>query len=77
MQCQEKAATSNPKVKRNDYNQYDEVQRLKIARYAIDNGPAKASKHYSILLGKPVNESSVRSIRNKYIKKMKAVSCCC
>ncbi|ELT87687.1 hypothetical protein CAPTEDRAFT_199284 [Capitella teleta] len=51
LRSQEKAATSNSK-KRGDYSQYDEGQRLKIARYTIDNGPAKASRHFSALLGK-------------------------
>lgn len=37
--------------------------RTKIARYAIDNGNKKAARHFSKVLNKDINESSVRSIK--------------
>ena len=52
--------------KRGSYGILDEEDRLKIARYAIELGPAKTARHFSSLLCHPINESTVRSIRNKY-----------
>lgn len=50
---------------------YDEDQRLKIARYAIFNGSSAAARHFSAELGRPMNESTVRSIRNSYRRQIK------
>ena len=61
----------NGKKKRGDYNIFTEEDRLKIARFAQDNGPAKASRHFTAIYGRPVNESSVRWIRDKYRDKLK------
>lgn len=53
------------------YSDYDNEQRMKIARYAIDNGPAKAARHFTTVLKRRVNESTVRSIRDSYKKQYK------
>ena len=61
-------ATAPKTRKRGSYGIVDEEERLKSARYAIEFGPAKASRHFSAKLGRPMNESTVRSIRKKYQK---------
>lgn len=40
-----------------------------MAKYAVENGVMKASKHFSKVLGKPVNESSIRTMKKSYILK--------
>ncbi|XP_033758148.1 uncharacterized protein LOC117340497 [Pecten maximus] len=52
------------KRKRGDYGSYSPEQRAKMAKYTIDNGPAKAAKHFTKILGRPINESTLRSIKN-------------
>ncbi|KAJ8304214.1 hypothetical protein KUTeg_017797 [Tegillarca granosa] len=54
-----------------DYNHYNSEQRLKIAKYAIENGVSKAAKHFSTVLKSKVNESSVRSIKSSCLLKIK------
>ena len=60
------------KGKRGPYKAYSEEERLKIARYAVDHGPSAAARHFTVKMGRPVNESSVRSIRNQYRSRMQA-----
>lgn len=68
----EKAVPSTKrKRKREDYNDYSEEDRLKMAIFAIENGPAKAARHFTATMGRPVNESSIRWIRDKYRTEMK------
>ncbi|ELU18281.1 hypothetical protein CAPTEDRAFT_185762 [Capitella teleta] len=74
---QEAANMGTPKRKRGEYGLYTDEQRLKIARYTVDNGPAKAAHHFSTLFGCPVNESTVRSIRNQYQAKQKVLFVAC
>ena len=68
----EKSAQGTSKRKRGEYAAYTEEQRLKIARYAVDNGPTKAARHFSALLGRSLNESTVRSIRDQYRQRLQA-----
>ncbi|CAC5395882.1 unnamed protein product [Mytilus coruscus] len=67
------SATSLPttptrKRKRGDYNFYDDETWAKIARYSVENGVARAARKLSSDLGKKVNETSVRSMRDTYLK---------
>lgn len=59
---------STPKRKRDDYGKYSPEQRAKMARYCIQNGPAKAARHFSSQLGRKVNESTLRSIKAAYLR---------
>jgi hypothetical protein len=56
------------KRKRESYGRYSPEQRAKMARYCIDNGPAKAARHFSKELGCSINESTIRSIKASYLK---------
>lgn len=58
-------------VKRGQYSSYDEVLRSKIGRYAAMNGNSAAVKHFTSELGRPVSESTVRSIKKQYIQASK------
>jgi len=56
--------SSERKRKRSgQYGSYTPEIRLRIAKYCIDNGPARTSRHFSAELGWTVNESTVRNIK--------------
>jgi len=59
---------SSLKRKRGGYGVYDGETRAKIARYAIDNGVAGASRYFSTDLGRKVSETTVRSMRDAYVR---------
>ncbi|CAC5413807.1 unnamed protein product [Mytilus coruscus] len=61
------------KRKRGDYNNYDDETRAKIARYAVDNGVARASRKFTSDLGRKVSETTIRSMRDTYVKLKKKV----
>ncbi|XP_071138526.1 uncharacterized protein [Mytilus edulis] len=68
-----KSATSLPTTptrsrKRGDYNYYDDETRAKIAGYSVENGVARAARKFSSDLSKKVSETSVRSMRDNYLK---------
>ena len=50
-----------------EYVHYSPEVKAKIARYAIDNGPTKAAKHFSKVLEKNISESTVRGFKSSYI----------
>ncbi|XP_063436557.1 uncharacterized protein LOC134717989 [Mytilus trossulus] len=60
--------TPTRKRKRGDYNYYDDETRAKIARYSVENGVARAACKFSSDLSKKVSETSVRSMRDTYLK---------
>jgi hypothetical protein len=53
---------------RGEYSNYDSPQRAKIAKYACEHGNASAVRHFSIILGKPISESTVRSMIKQYLR---------
>ena len=59
---------SSRKRKRGSYANYNDETRAKIAKCAIDNGVASTARKYSKELGLSVSETSVRSMRDAYIK---------
>lgn len=67
-------STPKGRRKRGTYGRYNEKQRLEIATYTCDNGPAKSSRHFTALFGHPVNESTVRAIRYAYRKKLRTAN---
>ena len=42
-------------------------QRAQIGKYAADHGPTKAATHFSSLWKIPINESTARRLRSKYL----------
>ena len=68
------AVIDSPSRKRKrieEYGKYSPEVRLKIARYCIDNGPAKTARHFTKELGRPVNESTIRNIKKSYLNSPK------
>lgn len=61
---------SSGKRKRGEYSHYDSEQRAKIGRWACENGNASAVKHFSKSMGKPINESTVRSLKKQYLREV-------
>jgi hypothetical protein len=57
------------KRKRGEYIQFHDSTRAKVARYAIDIGPSKAARKISAELKQTVSESTVRSIKQAYLKR--------
>lgn len=60
------------KRKRGEYNNLDEEQRAKIGRLAVEEGVARATRRFMTNSGIKVSESTVRSIRDRYLRARKA-----
>ena len=56
-------STPSRKRKRGEYGEYSPETRYKIARYAIENGNSRAARHFSSVLDKNINESTVRGFK--------------
>ncbi|XP_052813032.1 uncharacterized protein LOC128240432 [Mya arenaria] len=54
--------------RKKEYSSYDEETRAKIARNAVDNGVAKAARRFTSDLNRKVSETTVRSMRDRYVK---------
>ena len=68
------AISMNRTDTRQSYNGYSAEEHAQIGKYAAENGPTRASKHFSKILKKKVPESSVRQFREEYFKKTKELS---
>ena len=55
------------------YNCYTPEQRASIGKYAAENGPTKAARHFTKILGSSVNESTARKLRSEYLRELNAV----
>ena len=60
------AIKSAGRRKRGEYSNYDSPQRAKIAKYACGHENARAVRLFAKILGKPINESTVRSMNKQY-----------
>ena len=49
---------------RGKYNDYTSKERALIGKYAAENGPAKATRHFSQLLGRKVPETTARRLKS-------------
>ena len=72
---------NNPSVSkvlsREKYNAYTPEQRAQVGKYAAENGPARATRHFSTLWNMTVPESSVRRLKTECLQKVKEVSVKC
>uniref|UniRef100_A0A1X7T1B3 Uncharacterized protein n=1 Tax=Amphimedon queenslandica TaxID=400682 RepID=A0A1X7T1B3_AMPQE len=57
-------------TQRGKYNDYTPEQRARIGKYAYENGPTKAAKHFSQVLDKTVPEPTARRLKAEYLKKI-------
>jgi hypothetical protein len=62
------SSDNSPVGKRGNYNNYSPEVRAKMARYAVENGIQNAARKFTIELGSPINESTIRSINSSYFK---------
>ena len=62
-----KAMELSKSTDRGKYNTYSKRQRAQIGKYAADHGPTKAATHFSLLWKIPINESTARRLRSKYL----------
>ncbi|KAG0422625.1 hypothetical protein HPB47_001564 [Ixodes persulcatus] len=69
VQCLQQDA--NPSKRRKTYGTYDGTTRAKIARLALEQGNTAAAIKMTRILGHTVSESTVRSIRDSYLRKIK------
>ena len=66
--------TPTRKVSRREkYNGYSPEQRAQIAKYAAENGPTRASRHFSKLWNTNIPESTVRRLKCEYLSQLKEV----
>ena len=49
---------------RGKYNDYTAKERAQIGKYAAENGPTKAAKHFSQVLSRKVPESTARTAKS-------------
>jgi len=64
------AASAKSKTGRGEYNSYSNEQRAMIGKYAVENGPTRAAKHYTAVWGIQINESTARRLKKKYLEKL-------
>lgn len=54
--------------KRGKYNSYTPEQQATISKYAEENGPSHAAKHYITVWGVHINESTARRLKTEYLE---------
>ena len=58
------------KTHRHSYR-YDQTTRAQIGEYTYNNGPAAAVRHFSMLLGYCIPESTTTKFRDAYVTELK------
>ena len=78
-QCLRKYSVTSvkPKEKRTKHNDYTPEQRAEIGRYAAENGPTRAAKHFFSVLNTNVPEPTARRQKNEYLIKLKGIRSRC
>ena len=54
---------------RGKYNDYTPQERAWIGKYAAENGPTKAAKHFSQVLNRKVPETTARRLKAEYLQR--------
>ena len=54
--------------RRGQYNEYTSEQRAEIGKYSAENGPIRAARHFSKVLGIVIPESTARRLKAEYLK---------
>ena len=55
---------------RGKYNCYSDKQRAQIGKYAAENGPTSAAKHFATLWKMDINELTAQRLKEKYLEKL-------
>lgn len=69
------SSSSRKRKRSGQYGIYSPEVRLSIAEYCMDNGPVKMARHFSSKHGWPVNESTVRNMKNMLICQVQGERC--
>ena len=72
-ECVKRVLESHDSRKRGSYNHYTAEERASIGKYASENGPTKAARHFTKVLRRNINESTARKLRTEYLKELKLV----
>ena len=72
--CELEICGKKRKRVRGDYHHYTAETRAKIAKYACESENKAAVKKYSVELGRPVSEGTVRNFKGKYLEQLKSVT---
>ena len=64
------SSSGGARKKRGSYGFYTPEQRAKIGRYAAENGVNVAARKFTKDLGRKVNESTVRGMKDSYLKEL-------
>ena len=68
----ESSKTRTPTT-RGKYNGYKPEQRAQIGKYAAENGPTRAAKHFSKHMSRNIPEPTARRLKTKYLSKLRAL----
>uniref|UniRef100_A0A1X7U379 Uncharacterized protein n=1 Tax=Amphimedon queenslandica TaxID=400682 RepID=A0A1X7U379_AMPQE len=52
------------------YNNYTAEDRARIGKYAVENGPTRAARHFSAIWNMKINESTARRLKSEYIAQL-------
>ena len=63
-----------PEKGRGQYNVYTAKERAQIGKYAAENGPASAVRHFSKVLGRNLPETTARRLKAEYLVVLKSVA---
>ena len=56
---------------RGKYNEYTSEERAQIGKYAAENGPTRAARHFSELMNRKVPETTARRLKAEYLHKVR------
>ena len=69
-----RAKLETPEKGRGQYNVYTAKERAQIGKYAAENGPASAVRHFSKVLGRNLPEATARRLKAEYLVVLKSVA---
>ena len=72
--CVEKVRATPEVASRGKYNRYTPEERAAIGRYAAENGPTRATRHFSEKLKMKISEPTARKFKEEYLKKLQEIT---
>ena len=67
-----RAKLEKPEKGRGQYNIYTAKKRAQIGKYAAENGPASAVRHFSKILGRNLPETTAVRLKAEYLVALKS-----
>ena len=72
--CFEKVIATPEVASCGKYNRYTPEERAAIGRYAAENGPTQAARHFSEKLKMKISEPTARKFKEEYLKKLQEIT---